>query len=193
MAPYRNALRSMLPNAQVVADPFHVVRGVGEALDSMRRARQRELRGKVTGRKTLRATWNPRLYRTRHLLLRGKERLSAPQHRRLCELFAHDPAIGEAWRLKELLRSVYGAEDRAQATQRLDRFFAAVARSGHQPFEAYVNGIGPWREEILAYFDQPASNGYAEGVINKVKVIKRRAYGLPSFEAFRERVLVACG
>jgi transposase len=191
--PYRNALREMLPNAQIVADPFHVVRGAGEALDSVRRTRQRRLRAKATGRKTLRATWSPRLYRARHLLLRGRERLTESQRRRLRELFAHDRAIAEAWWLKEALRSVYAARDRAQATRRLDRFFSAVERSGLQPFEAYVNGIGSWREEILAYFDQPASNGYAEGVINKVKVIKRRAYGLPSFESFRERVLVACG
>jgi transposase len=191
--PYRNAVRAKLPGAEIVADPFHVVRGAGEALDSVRRTRQRQMRAKEQGRKTLRATWNPRLYRARHLLLRAKERLTESQRRRLCELFAADPAIAEAWWLKESLRFVYAAEDRAQATQRLDRFFAAVARSSHQPFEAYVNGIEPWREEILAYFDQPASNGYAEGVINKVKVIKRRAYGLPSFESFRERVLVACG
>jgi transposase len=191
--PYRQAIRAKLPGAQIVADPFHVVRGAGEALDTVRRIRQRELRAKVAGRKALRATWNPRLYRARHLLLRGKERLTESQRRRLCELFAHDPVIAEAWWLKETLRSVYAAEDRAQATQRLDRFFAAVARCGHQPFEAYVNGIGPWREEILAYFNQPVSNGYAEGVINKVKLIKRRAYGLPSFEGFRARVLVACG
>jgi transposase len=191
--PYRNAVRAKLPEAEIVADPFHVVRGAGEALDSVRRTRQRQLRAKEQGRKTLRASWNPRLYRARHLLLRAKERLTESQRRRLCELFAHDPVIAEAWWLKELLRSVYAAEDRAQAESRLDRFFAAVARSSHQPFEAYVNGIGPWRGEILAYFDQPASNGYAEGVINKVKVIKRRAYGLPSFESFRERVLVACG
>jgi transposase len=125
--------------------------------------------------------------------LRGRERLTEPQGRRLCELFSHDPVIAEAWGLKELLRSVYAAPDRAEAKRRLERFFAEAARSGCQPFEAYVNGISPWREEILAYFDQPASNGYAEGVINKVKVIKRRAYGLPSFESFRERVLVACG
>jgi transposase len=46
--------------------------------------------------------------------------------------------------------------------------------------------------ELLAYFDEPTTNGYAEGVINKVKVIKRRAYGIPTFTAFRERVLLAC-
>ncbi len=192
-APYRSAVRAKLPAAAIVADPFHVVRGAGEALDSVRRTRQRELRAKEQGRKTLRATWNPRLYRARHLFLRAKERLTEPQRARLCELFADDPVIAEAWRLKESLRSVYAAAERAEAERRLERFFAAVDRSGLQPFEAYVNGISPWREEILAYLDQPASNGYAEGVINKVKVIKRRAYGLPSFKGFRERVLLACG
>jgi len=49
-----------------------------------------------------------------------------------------------------------------------------------------------WRAELLAYFDEPTTNGYAEGVINKVKVIKRRAYGLPTFDGFRHRVLLAC-
>jgi transposase len=191
--PYRQAVRAKLPGAQIVADPFHVVRGAGEALDTVRRTRQRERRATVKGKRGRSATWNPRLYRARHLLLRGKERLTERQRRRLCDLFAHDPVIAEAWWLKEALRSVYAAESRAEAEWRLNRFAAAAARCGYQPFSAYLNGITPWREEILAYFDQPASNGYAEGVINKVKVIKRRAYGLPTFEGFRERVLVACG
>ncbi len=56
-----------------------------------------------------------------------------------------------------------------------------------------AQGVRLWREELLAYFDEPTTNGYAEGVINKVKVIKRRAYGLPTFDGFRERVLLACG
>jgi hypothetical protein len=55
-----------------------------------------------------------------------------------------------------------------------------------------ASAVRLWRAELLAYFDQPTTNGYAEGVINKVKVIKRRAYGLRSFDAFRERVLLAC-
>jgi hypothetical protein len=55
---------------------------------------------------------------------------------------------------------------------------SAVERSAHQPFEAYVNGIWPWREEILVYFDQPASNGYAEGVINKAKKLSGTPAGI---------------
>ena len=46
---------------------------------------------------------------------------------------------------------------------------------------------------LPAYFDEPTTNGYAEGVVDKVKVIKRRAHGPPSFAGLRRRVLVACG
>jgi transposase len=68
-----------------------------------------------------------------------------------------------------------------------------VERAQLPSFTAFAAGVRQWRDELLAYFDQPTTNGYAEGVINKVKVIKRRAYGLPTFAGFRERVLIPCG
>jgi transposase len=54
-------------------------------------------------------------------------------------------------------------------------------------FKAFADGVRLWRSELLAYFDEPTTDVYAEGVINKVKVIKRRVYGLPTFEGLRER------
>ncbi len=101
--------------------------------------------------------------------------------------------IAEAWGLKEAFAGVYRARDLADAERRLDLFLAAVERSGLRSFEAFAKGVRAGRQELLAYFDEPTTNGYAEGVINKVKVIKRRAYGLPTFAGFRERVLLACG
>jgi transposase len=95
--------------------------------------------------------------------------------------------------LKEAFRAIYRSGNRVEAEQRLERFLAAVDRAAIPSFSAFAEGIRLWREELLAYFDQPISNGYAEGVINKIKAIKRRAYGLPTFDGFRQRVLVACG
>jgi transposase len=104
-----------------------------------------------------------------------------------------EPLIAEAWGLKEAFRAIYQTRDRDEAERRLELFFAAVERAAIPSFTAFAKGVRSWRAELLAYFDDPATNGYAEGVINKIKVIKRRAYGLPSFESFRRRVLVACG
>jgi transposase len=192
---YRQAVRAALPRATIVVDPFHLVRGANTALDSVRRERQRFVRQRRrTGARQTRGTgWRAELFHARHRLLKARERLSERERRALCELFAAEPLLAEAWGLKEAFRAIYRASDRVQAAERLDRFLAACDRAAIASFTAFASGIRGWREELLAYFDQPTTNGYAEGVINKIKVIKRRAYGLPSFPNFRQRVLVACG
>lgn len=192
---YRQAIRAELPWARIVCDHFHLVRGANTALDSVRRDRQRQARARRLkgARQGGKAGWRQDLFHARHRLLKAHERLSAKQRRQLCELFTHEPLIAEAWGLKEAFRSVYRAPSRDEAERRLDAFLAAVDRAQIPSFSAFADGIHQWRSELLAYFDEPTTNGYAEGVINKVKVIKRRAYGLPTFGGFRKRVVIACG
>jgi transposase len=194
--PYRRAIRKELPNARIVCDRFHLVRGANRALDAVRRERQRVEAGrrpKGVRRSGPGDSWRPELFRARRLLLKARERLSQRELLRLSQLFARDRVLAEAWALKEAFRAVYRGCDRKDAARRLALFLAGVERAALPAFDAFAVGIGQWREELLAYFDEPTTNGYAEGVINKVKVIKRRAYGLPSFRSFRHRVLVACG
>ena len=193
---YRQAIRAELPHARIVCDHFHLVRGANTALDSIRRERQRQQgrrRPKGARRSGHAGTWRPELYRARHRLLKARERLTERDRRRLCALFAQDPIVAEAWGFKEAFRTVYRATSRPEAERRLDAFLTAVDGSQLPAFQAFATGVRQWRTELLAYFDEPTTNGYAEGVINKIKVIKRRAYGLPTFDGFRERVLLACG
>jgi transposase len=193
---YRQAIRTVLPAARIVVDHFHLVRGVNTALDAVRREQQREAarrKPKGTRRSGQGARWRQDLYRSRHRLLKAQERLTERERRRLCELFQREPVIAEAWALKEAFRAIYKAADRREAERRLDHFLAAIDRAQLPAFTAFADGIRLWRDELLAYFDEPTTNGYAEGVINKIKVIKRRAYGLPTFDGFRDRVLLACG
>jgi transposase len=138
------------------------------------------------------ASWRQDLYRARHRLLKASERLTERERRRLIALFEREPTIAGAWGLKEPFRSIYRAPDRHDAERRLDRFLAAVERAQLPAFTAFAEGVRLWRAELLAYFDEPTTNGYAEGVINKVKLIKRRAYGPPRLDGFRQRVLLAC-
>jgi transposase len=193
---YRQAIWAALPDARIVCDRFHLVRGANTALDAVRRERQRDARAKRpkgTRRSGQHVRWRPELYQARHRLLKASERLTERERRRLCDLFARDPIVAEAWGLKEAFRHIYRAGNRADAEQRLDTFLVSVDRAGLPAFDAFAKGIRSWRDELLGYFDEPTTNGYAEGVINKVKVIKRRAYGLPTFNGFRKRVVIACG
>lgn len=195
---YRQAIWTALPDARIVCDRFHLVRGANTALDAVRRERQRNAHARRKRPKGVRRSgqyvrWRPELYQARHRLLKATERLGARERQRLCELFERDPVIAEAWGLKESFRAIYRSGSRAEAERRLDMFLLAVDHAGLPPFDTFVKGIRAWRQELLAYFDEPTTNGYAEGVINKVKVIKRRAYGLPTFAGFRKRIVIACG
>jgi transposase len=184
------------PTPRIVCDRFHLVRGANTALDAVRRERQRDAiakRPKGTRRSGQHVRWRPELYQARHRLLKATERLTPRERHRLCDLFGRDPIVAEAWGLKEAFRDIYQASSRADAQQRLNTWFVAVDRAGLPAFDAFAKGIRSWQQELLAYFDEPTTNGYAEGVINKVKVIKRRAYGLPTFTGFRKRVVIACG
>jgi transposase len=193
---YRQAIRAELPHATIVVDPFHMVRGANTALDYVRRTCQRQAR---TGshpkgaRQAGALTWRRDLYNARRRLLTARERLTAKQRQQLSELFAREPLVAEAWALKEAFRAVYQATDRDDAAHRLDAFLAAVDRAGLPSFTSFATGVRLWRTELVNYFQDPATNGYAEGVINKIKVTKRRAYGMPTFQGFRRRVLIVCG
>jgi transposase len=123
------------------------------------------------------------LYRVRQRLPGARERLTERERRRLCALFEREPLIAEAWALKQAFRSIYHAPDRHQAERRLDRFLAAVERAQLAAFTALADGVRLWRAEPLAYLDEPTTNRYAEGVINKIKPIKRRAHGRPASTA----------
>ncbi|MGZ6589247.1 MAG: ISL3 family transposase [Solirubrobacteraceae bacterium] len=97
----------------------------------------------------------------------------------MSEPFERDPLIAEAWRLKERFRDIYRAADRVEAERRLPAFLACVDRADLPAFDAFANGIRLWQEELLAYFDEPTTNGYAEGITNKVKVINAVAKASP--------------
>jgi hypothetical protein len=62
------------------------------------------------------------------------------------------------------VRSVYRARDRREAEERLAGFLGAVDRAQLRPFDAFAKRITQWHTELLAYFDEPTTNGYAEGV-----------------------------
>jgi transposase len=195
---YRRAIQAELPQAVIVCDPFHLVRGAGTAMDSVRRDRQRIAR--TSGRLAHGArqsgkqhNWQPELYRSRRRLLSAHERLDPSNAAKLQALFALDPEMRRAWALKEDFRTIYHLRTRVEAEQRLEAFLTAAEASGFPAFVSFAHGLRKWRGEFLAYFDQRATNGYAEGITNKIKVIKRRAYGLPTFDGFRDRILLCCG
>jgi transposase len=179
---YRYAIEAALSHARIVCDHFHLVRGANSGLHAMRRERQRQAKARRpegVRRGGQHAAWRPELDRARHRLLKARERLSERERRRGAQLFERDPIIAEAWDLEERFRDIYRADDRAGAERRLEAFLVAVDRAALPAFDAFATGIRIWQQELLASFDEPTTNGYAQGIINKVKLIKAAPTAAP--------------
>lgn len=176
--PFRQAVQLCLPQARVVVDKFHVLAHVHRALDQVRTSLQAP-RGK-----------KGELFQARYLLWKGGERLTPEQRGRLHGQLARYPELRRAWALKEAFRQWYRSPDRATATARLLEWEAGVRAQGPAPFLRLFPMLRDWREEILNYFDHRYTNGFVEGKNNRIKVIKRMAYGYRNNSNFRQRILL---
>ena len=176
--PFRQAVQFCLPRARVVVDKFHVLAHVHRALDQVRTSLQPE-RGK-----------KGELFRARYLRLRAAERLTPEQRVGLQNLLARYPALTRAWALKEGFRQWYASPDRATAAARLQEWEADVREHGPAPFQKLFPMLRDWREAILNYFEYRYTNGFVEGKNNRIKVIKRLAYGYRNAQNFRQRILL---
>jgi transposase len=194
--PYRRAVTLALPNARLVLDRFHTERVVTKALDKVRRDLQQQLRrpGRNQG-------YNPprrKLFYARHKLMRGKRRLTLTDLEELAELFTDYPELECAWQLVWRFRLIYAAADRQQAFDLLHQWYSDVDESGLLPFvQGDAAVIRAWEDEFLAYFDSRLTNAYAEGITNKIKVIKSwlRLHQLRQFPTARARgmrMMVRC-
>ena len=176
--PFRQAVQLCLPGAAIVADKFHVLAQVHRALDQVRRREQME-RGQ-----------GDELYRARYLLLRAQERLRPEQAARLFALLERYPTVRDAWLLKEAFRLWYRTETRAEAVQELERLATLIRLEGPTPFRRLLSMLRNWREEILTYFDGRYTNAVVEGKNNRIKVLKRLAYGYRNRGNFRQRIML---
>lgn len=168
--PSRQAIQMALPEAAIVVDKFHVVAQVHQALQEVRGGRR--LRGNQA--------W---------LMHRNVERLALPEAERLQEALRTDDVLRQAWLLKEGLRSVYRARTREQAAQLLRSWLTQASASGLKPFQRKARSLAKWQKEVLNYWDYPLTNAMVEGKHNRVKVLKRRAYGYRNDRTFSLRVL----
>ena len=178
---FRQAVRMCLPQARIVVDKFHLVRHINGALD---RVRSRLQGGNRRGRKQ-------DLFKSRYTLLKGAERLTDWERTRLNQLFYHYPELERAWLLKERFRTWYKGRDRGPAEVELDALQRVISDTYLPEFKALLHTLANWREEILNYFDYPISNGFVEGKNNRIKTIKRMAYGYRNMDNFRLRILAA--
>lgn len=181
--PYAQAVSACLPNARIVADRFHVMKNLNDQVTSARREIQRDL--PEASKQTRKGC--------RWLLVRNQEDLSSTDKDKLEAMFAVSSPLKQLHGLKEDFRTIFETDLTPQeAAPKLQAWIAAVQTSGLTKLTKFVSTLNNRWEHILNYFHHRLTSGKVEGLNNKVKVIKRCAYGFGNFEHFALRILVEC-
>jgi transposase len=189
---YKNVVIDLMPNAQVVADRFHVMAQINRELDAERKRERRQVEDlikkagsseeKVEQERVLEG-----LNKSKYVLLKNETDLSEEQKTKLVQVKDVSPTLKLMPELKEKLRKIFEQTNNwLVGLFKLGRWLSGAKKY----FPDSQNTIIRWLDEIIAYFDYKTTSGVVEGINNKLKLIKRSAYGFRNFENFRVRCLL---
>jgi transposase len=182
--PYRSFVEHYLPQAQIVADRFHVMKQLNEQLSKARRQIQR----------TADAQTKAALKGCRWLLVQNRTDLSLEQQAQLQLALQADDRLRSAYLLKEEFRLIFEKlHDREQARRFLQAWMLKVRFTANPYLLDFLNTLTNWFEPILNYFDQRITNGFVEGINRAIRFLISQAFGFRNFENFRLRVLAQHG
>lgn len=178
---YHSAIAAKLPKAKAVVDRFHVVKNLHDAISKTRRTIQRQAPAAV----------QEQLKGSRWALLKHPDHLTDKDKARLQAATEASPELKVCYELKEEFRRIFELTDPTQAQTELGRWLDRARATGYRAMLAFAKTVDHWQQSILNFFHGRWNNGFAEGVNQKIKLIKRRGFGYRNFDHFRLHILVA--
>ena len=180
-AAYFSAVCENLPDAAVVFDWFHVVKLLNDKLSDLRRQLYREATDGLH---------KDVLKGTRWLLLKRPENLdeTRDESQRLQEALKLNESLATAYYLKEDLRLLWEEPTKQAAGRFLDDWIRQAHASGIRVLQTFAKTLTRYRTGLLAWYDHPISTGPLEGTNNKIKTLKRQAYGFRDQEYFALKI-----
>lgn len=175
---YFSAVQTNLPKALLVFDRFHIVKLMNEKLSMLRRELQREAEENL--HKNV-------LKGTRWLLLKAPQNLETKrnEHQRLHEALSLNQSLATAYYLKEDLRQIWEQGNLVDGYLFLTDWCARARASGIKVLITMANTLEGYRTGILNWYRHNISTGPLEGTNNKIKTLKRQAYGFRDEEYFQ--------
>ena len=177
--PYHDIATSFFKQAVPLIDKYHFVRQVIWAFEDVRKQEQKKF------------SKSHRIYfkRSKKLLTRPFPTLDDTQKQQVNVMLYASPTLSSAYFLKEQFFQFLHCKDRDTAKMALLKWMDASRKSNIPRFAACAETFHNWFTPILNTFDAPYTNGFTEGCNNRIKVLKRNAYGYRNFQRFRNRIL----
>lgn len=180
-AAFISSVRENAPDSTLVFDHFHVVKLMNDTLDKLRRQAYCQ-ETDIMKRKVLKGT--------RWLLLRNGEDIYDSCHRnRLENALQMNAPLMKGYYLKEALREIWMQVDKEKAEQVLWDWIKQANDSKVPLLMKFGNTLAAHRTGILAWYEHHISTAKLEGINNKIKTMKRQAYGYRDERFFELKIL----
>ena len=180
---YINAIEKHCPNVTLILDRFHIVKKLNEAVDEVRKEQWREASGDQ--RKALKGL--------RWLLYRHSSKRSKDDTRILKALRKGNRRIHRAWVLKDEFERFWDYKAPWAAERFIKRWTTTALKSRLEPIRSFVKTIRKHMDRILPYVQNPLTNATAEGLNRIIKIVKNRASGFRTIEAFTDLIFLTVG
>lgn len=175
-------------NALIVYDKFHIMQKLNNTVDAVRKEELRKAR-KDENNHVVELT----NCRQRFVLLKNKNKLTEKQNQTLQTLCEINQPIYHAMLLKESFLQVYEQHSPQKARQQLETWIQEAVGSTLKPFEELAHSFTDKAQYILNWFHKRISSSISEGFNNKIKRLKRMAYGYKDIEYFKLKIHQHCG
>lgn len=180
---YISAVTEKAPQAHLVFDRFHVQRLAHDALDEVRRAQARDLRGTEESKALKHSRW---------ALQKNPWNLTQRESEKLVEVQRTNIPLYRAYLMKETLCDIFDHKQANVARRRLDEWIAWAQRSRLEPFCTLARTIGAHIDGIVEYVRTGLSNGRSEGMNSKVRTITKRSYGFSAPSSLTAYIYLCC-
>jgi len=173
-----NRVKHHCPQAKIVFDHFHIVQAFGRVIDKVRRHEFKK--ADEAGRKVLKGS--------RYILLKNEDNLTGPQRSRLETILELNETLAVMYVLKDHLKLLYYYSDREKVKRTLEDWCSIASTIEYTSVQKFIKRLKTHEYGILSHADYPISTSPLEGMNNKIKVIKRKAYGFHDSEYFALKV-----
>ena len=176
-AAYAGELKANCPQAEIVYDLFHVIVKYGrEVIDRVRVDEANRLRSDKAARKVIKGS--------RWLLLRNRSNVSTSDRVRLDELLQANRKLLKVYVLKDDLKHLWDYRYAGAAERFWNEWYRRAMYSKIEPLKKFARNLKDYIPGILSHCRWPLHTSVLEGINNKIKVIKRMAYGFRDDEYF---------
>jgi transposase len=186
--PFMTVIRTECPNADICVDRFHLAQKVNEAFNKVRRAEFKK--AKAQNDEFTEDMLEPH---RRFILVAREKDLSRAERRMLDKLRDVNKEIHTAMLLVEYFHRALDKANVLSFRKALKAWYLVVRESKLEPFRLLAKTIRKYRKQIEAYIKSGLTTAVAEGLNNKIKTLKRMAYGYSNPKSFLRKILQRCG